>query len=143
MYRRSCIESRASRQTLYFTCQGVLTLKIRSPDRVSGLNVSQVPFSSNVSLERSNSRERFFDFCREPERTAFSLRTLFLSAIRIFFFSFLPTRRGYVSTWRSFILVTSSTIRRHVAREKLKVDSSFDAMESHARTWRCFYKRKI
>lgn len=67
----------------YFTCQSVLTLKIRSPDKVSGLNVSQVPFSSNVSIERSNSRERFLDFCREPERTALA-SGLFLSGDSIF-----------------------------------------------------------
>lgn len=45
-----------------------LTLKKWSPERVSGVKVSQVPFSSNVSIERSYSRERFLDFCREPER---------------------------------------------------------------------------
>lgn len=90
---------------VYFTCQGVLTLKIRSPDKVSGLNVSQVPFSSNVSIERSNSRERFLDFCREPERTTFSLRTVSIErTIRILFF-LSSSRRLYVSACRSFILV--------------------------------------
>lgn len=108
---------------VYFTCQGVLTLKIRSPDRVSGLNVSQVPFSSNVSIERSNSRERFLDFCREPERTAFSLRTVSIgdaiSSFGLFlapFFSpsstpsplgscFISSPTTGVSARRSFILV--------------------------------------
>lgn len=103
----------------YFTCQGVLTLKIRSPDRVSGLNVSQVPFSSNVSLERSNSRERFFDFCREPERTAFSLRTLFLSAIRIFFFFFLFFSPDATTCLRGDRLSSLFLVaRRHVVRGK-------------------------
>lgn len=123
----------------YFTCQGVLTLKIRSPDRVSGLNVSQVPFSSNVSLERSNSRERFFDFCREPERTAFNLRTLFLSAIRDFFFFPLPDATTCLRSDRLSSLLLAA--RRHVVREKLKVDSSFDAIKPRA-TSRCFYKQE-
>lgn len=55
----------------FLRANGVLTLKIGSPDKLSGLNVSQVPFSSNVSIERSNSRERFLDFCREREKEAF------------------------------------------------------------------------
>lgn len=124
----------------YFTCQGVLTLKIRSPDRVSGLNVSQVPFSSNVSLERSNSRERFFDFCREPERTAFSLRTLFLSAIRDFFF-FLSSPDASTCLRGDRLSSLLLADQRHVAREKLKVDSSFDAIKPHAIS-RCFYKQE-
>jgi len=96
IYIYKCICSRKARAraapAAYFTCQGILTLKIRSPDRVSGLNVSQVPFSSNVSIESSNSRERFLDFCREPERTAFSLRTVsigdFFPRFTFFFFFF-------------------------------------------------------
>lgn len=46
-----------------------LTLKIRSPVRPSGLKLSQVPFSSNASTERSDSRNRSLSvFCRESEK---------------------------------------------------------------------------
>lgn len=99
---------------------------------MSGLNVSQVPFSSNVSIERSNSRERFLDFCREPERAAFSLRTVSID-VRFFFLSSVPS----MCPRRSFILVASLFARDgvalRVARRELKADSSFDDVIKFAR----------
>jgi len=132
------LHSRVPHLTLTFTCQGVcLTLKIRSPDRVSGLNVSQVPFSSNVSIERSNSRERFLDFCREPERTAFSFRTVSIGAFdfpySFLFFLFFFVRFYYCSLADSLSQRVDhlSSFASHAALgENLKPISSFAAIKS-------------
>lgn len=146
---------------LVFTCDYFLTLKIRSPDRVSGLNVSQVPFSSNVSIERSNSRERFFDFCRErEERIAFSfhivpVETFVVSFSSLFFtnllFLFFSPYQASIATPTN--VHESKSIgpvwNTKIMRFKVKKDGTCRVMflnktdkglEQRNR-WRCNYKR--
>ena len=98
-----------------FACLRNLTLKKRSPDRLTGLNVSQVPFSSKVSIEKSYSRERFLDFCRERERGR--LLYNFLTFVTAALPRCLQTMRSRSSRSRAFCFWMFFNVRGWPGRE--------------------------